>query len=214
MQLVEWTSLKAGVSVAFTSRFEQENAEKLQKITQWGDIAWKDFNKSFYNCSNLDVNATDTPDLTDVNSAAMMFERATKLKGNKYFNDWDVSSVTDMYAVFADATIFNQPLNNWNVSSVDNMRYMFYEAKAFNQPLNNWNVSSVTKMSYVFLNTKAFNQPLYSWNVSNVTNMRRMFKEAKAFKNQDLSSWNVGNVDKHTDFMKDSGGGNTEPNWN
>ena len=43
--------------------------------------------------------------------------------------------------------------------------------------------------------------------------MGSMFEEASAFTNQDLSSWNVGNVSSHTDFMKDSGGSNTEPNW-
>ena len=39
---------------------EESNAKKLQKITQWGDIAWSSFDSAFRNCSNLDVNATDT----------------------------------------------------------------------------------------------------------------------------------------------------------
>jgi len=46
--------------------------------------------------------------------------------------------------------------------------------------------------------------------------MKYMFNGAKAFTNQDLSSWDVNNVpsDKHNDFVKGTGGGNTEPNWN
>jgi surface protein len=174
----------------FLGNFGYQGREyDLQLVTQWGDIAWKDFSKSFRFCSNVDINATDTPDLTNVNSTVEMFRLARKLIGNEYFNDWDVSSVT-------------------------NMRYMFCDAKAFNQPLNNWNVSNVTDMYGLF--SDAFNQPLNKWDVSKVTNMSYMFNEAKAFTNQDLSSWNVGNVpsNKHNYFMDGSGGGNTEPNWN
>jgi hypothetical protein len=45
--------------------------------------------------------------------------------------------------------------------------------------------------------------------------MNWMFNEARDFTNQDLGSWNVDNVasDEHKYFMKNSGGGNTEPNW-
>ena len=35
---------------------------------------------------------------------------------------------------------FNQPLNDWDVSNVTNMRAMFYHATNFNQPLNDWDV--------------------------------------------------------------------------
>jgi surface protein len=191
------------------------SSEKLQTITQWGDIAWSSFYKAFASCSNLDVNATDTPALSDVHSMSGMFSSASNLKGNKYFNDWDVSSVTDMSSMFSDAEAFNQPLNNWNVSKVINMDLMFDNAKAFNQALNNWNVSSVNNMDLMFSRAKVFNQPLNNWDVSSVTSMSYMFWKASAFTDQDLSSWSVDNVvsNKHTKFMTDSGGENTEPNW-
>ena len=56
-------------------------------------------------------------------------------------NNWDVSNVTDMRAMFAGARSFNQPLNKWNVSKVTRMSYMFEDAESFNQPLNKWDVS-------------------------------------------------------------------------
>ena len=36
-------------------------------------------------------------------------------------SNWDVSKVTNMNAMFQNATSFNQPLNNWNVSKVTSM---------------------------------------------------------------------------------------------
>ena len=42
--------------------------------------------------------------------------------------------------MFFNASSFNQSLNNWNVSKVTNMEAMFRDAISFNQPLENWNV--------------------------------------------------------------------------
>ena len=77
-------------------------------------------------------------------------------------NNWDVSKVTNMNAMFQNATSFNQPLNNWNVSKVTNMHNMFWRAYSFNQPLNKWNVSNVTDMSFMFGLCDSFNQPLHA----------------------------------------------------
>ena len=75
---------------------------------------------------------------------------------------WDVSNVTNMAWMFAEATSFNQPLNNWNVSNVLDMSQMFASARSFNQPLNKWNVSKVTNMYKMFWNADSFNQQLHA----------------------------------------------------
>jgi surface protein len=192
---------------------EKANAKKLQRITQWGDMAWSSFHNAFAKCSNLNVNATDIPNLTNVHSTKGMFSEAKNLKGNKYFNDWDVSSVTDMSYMFYETEAFNQPLNNWNVSSVTGMSQIFYRAKAFNQPLSKWNVSSVTDMSLMFYLAKVFNQPLNNWNISNVTNMSAMFFRAKAF-NQPLNNWDVSSVtNMHGMFYEAEAFNQTLNNW-
>ena len=46
-------------------------------------------------------------------------------------SNWDVSKVTNMNAMFQNATSFNQPLNKWNVSKVTNMGEMFRGAISF-----------------------------------------------------------------------------------
>ena len=50
-----------------------------------------------------------------------------------------------MFAMFAHAEKFNQPLENWDVSKVTDMFGMFNSAVQFNQPLGDWNVSQVTE---------------------------------------------------------------------
>ena len=135
---------------------------------------------------------------------------------NQDISSWDVSNVTDMYAMFSQAFGFDQDISSWDVSNVTNMRVMFYEcglfnkeigswdvrnvsdmgsmfrgAHRFNQDISSWDVSSVTDMSYMFIDSQ-FNQDINSWNVSNVTDMGYMFRNALF--NQDISSWNVSTV--------------------
>ena len=83
-----------------------------------------------------------------------------------------------MVGIFWDATSFNQPLNGWDVSSVTNTFAMFRGADTFNQPLDIWNIYSVANMNGMSFNAISFNQPLESWDVSSVTNMTGMFTNA------------------------------------
>ncbi len=94
---------------------------------------------------------------------------------------------------------FNQDLNSWNVSSVTNMWAVFLGCKNFNQPLNNWNISSANKTENMFHSTEKFNQDISEWDMSNVTDMGGMFYYATAF-NQDISGWDVSKVTDYVDY--------------
>ncbi|WGK70443.1 BspA family leucine-rich repeat surface protein [Candidatus Haliotispira prima] len=59
---------------------------------------------------------------------------------NQAIEDWDVSNVTDMTAMFSGALIFNQAIRDWDVSNVTGMTRMFYGAKAFDQDISGWAV--------------------------------------------------------------------------
>ncbi len=109
-----------------------------------------------------------------------------------YFNDWDVSNITDMSHLFMGIKEFNEPLDQWDVSNVTNMVFMFGSCRLFNRPLNSWNVRNVTDMTNMFWYCRSFNQPLNSWDVRNVTDMAGMFFECKNF-NQPLNSWVIDN---------------------
>ncbi|MEO1030190.1 MAG: BspA family leucine-rich repeat surface protein [Bacteroidota bacterium] len=170
-------------------------ADRLKIITikQWGAISWASMQGAFFGCENLDVTATDVPDLSNVTRLTQMFSSCQALQGTTAFNSWNVSSITDMRSTFAGARLFNQPLNSWNVSNVTQMFGMFDGAESFNQPLSNWNVSNVEQMAFMFNGAKDFNQSLNNWVVTSVADMTALFDGAEDF-NQPLNSWDVSGV--------------------
>ena len=120
---------------------------------------------------------------------------------NEDISNWDTSNVKNMTEMFANASLFNQPLtrngNKWDTSKVNMMHGMFANATSFNQDISSWNTSNVISMATMFYRASSFNQPLNTnganWNVSRVTTMVMMFSRAAVF-NQPLSHWNVSYV--------------------
>ena len=191
----------------YGSESSNSDHQKLVSVEQWGDIAWTSMENAFNGCSNLVINATDEPDLSNVTSMNKMFYDASSL--NQDINAWDVSSINDMSDMFAGASAFNQNLSNWDVSNVTNMSRMFAGATSFNQDISSWNVGSVTGFSTIsgmyqmFSGASSFNQDIGSWDVSNVKVMSSMFGGAEAF-NQDLGDWDVGKVTSMSDMFKNA----------
>lgn len=190
---------------------------KIVGLVQWGDVVWSTMKYAFSETSNLEIIATDIPNLSNVTSMKGIFfnswvgsipnlnnwdvSKVTDMSEmfffniffNEYINDWDVSTVEDMSNMFTGAYTFNQPIGNWDTGQVTNMNGMFSEAKNFNQPIGNWNVSSVTNMNNMFAWASNFNQPIGDWDVSNVTTMGAMFARAYKF-NQPIGDWDVSKV--------------------
>ncbi len=192
--------------------------EKILSIEQWGDGAWSNMFYAFFGTTNLVINATDVPDVSNVTDMHSMFRNSgigspdfsgwdtsnvtrmaymflDAVNFNGDITTWDTSSVTNMIGMFLRAPVFNQAIGGWDVSSVTNMQQMFQQATAFNQDLGPWGnkTGSVTTMLNMFYLATSFNQNIDSWDVSSVTTMRNMFLRASSF-NQDLNSWDVSNV--------------------
>ena len=181
--------------------YNASDRSKITQITQWGNIKWKSFDNAFVYCENMDVTATDAPDLSMVTSMRQMFYLCISLVGNSSFNTWDTSTITDMYYMFGDDNLFNQPLGNWDTSNVTDMSYMF-DYTGFNQPLSEWNTANVTTMEHMFHDSENFNQDLQNWNTANVTNMNEMFHNT-AF-NQDIGRWNLSSLTTATGMFLNS----------
>lgn len=165
--------------------------EKILSVEQWGNIEWTSMETAFAGCTNLNVNATDAPDLSQATSLEEMFAAASSLTSD--LSHWDVSNITNMSRLFSGATSFNSDLASWNVSNVTDMSFMFENATIFNQDIGSWDVSQVMEIHGIFLSAVAFNQDITGWNLSQVTNMFSMFRDASTF-NQDISVWDVSNV--------------------
>ncbi|PSK91573.1 BspA family leucine-rich repeat surface protein [Taibaiella chishuiensis] len=180
-------------SGTFTTFKQTEDKLKLIAVTQWGSTAWSGFYQAFRSCANLNVTATDSPNLSQATTLSQMFTFCANLVGNSTFNTWQTGTITDMSGMFWGAILFNQSLNNWNTGNVTSMFNMFENATSFNGSIGSWNTSSVTNMANMFRSAINFNQPIGSWTTSSVTNMEYMFRQATAF-NQPINNWNVGSV--------------------
>lgn len=187
-------------------------ARKLLTIEQWGDNPWTSMERAFNGCSNLQLVATDVPNLAGVKSMERMFHGAVIL--NADLSKWDVSTIENMEGAFFNAQVFNGNVTTWDVSNVTNMNSMFSNARAFDQGIGAWNVAKVTDMSAMFANAKAFNQDISKWDVSKVTDLTNMFRGASVF-NQPIGAWDVSNVTSMAALFEDADAFNQSlSNWN
>jgi len=184
---------------------------KITDIKQWGTIVWSSFNGAFRGCSNMLTTANDVPNLSSVTDMFFMFLNASS--ANPDTSNWDVSSVTDMRYMFYSASSANPDTSNWDVSNVTNMLYMFRKASSANPDTTNWNVSSVTNMYAMFQGASSANPDVSNWDVSSVTNMYAMFQDASSA-NPDTSNWDVSSVTNMDRMFNSASSANPDTsNW-
>jgi surface protein len=139
-----------GISFAGTAA----DRNKLIDVKSWGTIQWKTMAGAFKGAKNLNISATNAPDLSKVTTMEQMFMDATSF--NSDISHWDVSNVTAMNGLFRGASSFNQDISDWDVSKVTNMNNMFNGASSFSQNIREWCVSKITTAPSGF----ATNSPL------------------------------------------------------
>ncbi len=124
---------------------------KLLEVQNWGNIVWgPDFRNAFFGCSNMNITATDSPDLSNItNLFSAVFYNCSSL--NADLGNWDVSNINGMASLFFGATIYQgQGLENWDVSNVTNMSSMF-RLTNFDNNIGNWQLNSgLTTMDSIF----------------------------------------------------------------
>lgn len=129
--------------------FGQSNWNRLQllEIMGWGGQKWKSLKNAFTNCYQLDMTATEAPDLSEMDqeepefALKETFRNCLLLQGNASFNDWNVEKIQGF-----DGTFRNTPLEialgNWN----------FPQGNAFNHFLDGTN-----------LDREAYDSTLIGW---------------------------------------------------
>lgn len=193
--LIPGNDYRIEISGDFPSIFfnATNEAVKIKEIQQWGTIAWASMDSAFAGCVEMDITATDTPDLSNVTSLNRMFLGCAIMRGETANWNWDTSNVTIMSSMFDTAIEFDQAIGSWDTSNVTTMREMFFSADFFNQDIGGWNTGQVQDMQGMFGFTFNFNQDIGNWDTSNVENMNGLFFGAFDF-NQDIGSWDTSSV--------------------
>ena len=214
---------------------------KLLEIKKWGNVRWQNMTSAFAGCENLEVTATDIPDLSVSNDISVMFYNCGSLVGNTANWNWETSTIITMASAFSYASSFNGNIGSWNTSNVLSMGQMFMNALdfnqdisswdvsnvmdmqslfrcftgfgSFNQDISSWNIGNVTNISYMFFGQSSFNQPIGSWNTSEVTNMEGVFWVASSF-NQPIGTWNTSKVTSMRGIFASSSFNQDISSWN
>jgi surface protein len=161
------------------------NAQKIISVTDLGDMGWKNLERAFCGCNNLQSLSGGVT--SNVTNMSRMFHGAfvSELDVSK----WDTSKVTNMSGMF-DGMGAQLDVSKWNTSSVTDMSFMFSNSSS-NPDLSRWDTSQVTTMASMFIASN-FTADISGWNTRKVTTMNQMFY-LSVF-NPDMSDWDFTNI--------------------
>jgi hypothetical protein len=119
---------------------------KILNIQNFGPLRFTGSSTQFWGCSNMDITATDTFDISGITGTGTQnfFLNCSSLVWNSSVNSANVSGVNRYIDFFRDCSLFNQPLDNWVSSGVDNISGMLRSCTSYAQNLGNWDVSEIT----------------------------------------------------------------------
>ena len=152
------------------------NADRLLKVTNFGEIRLTSLAGAFQNAVNL-TQITALPSVNSkVTNISYMFKGATSFN-DPYIIYWGTLGITTFESTFENATSFNQDISSWSskTANVTNMNSTFKGAISFNQSINTWHMTNVSTMISMFDGATAFNQDLSDWNITSAQYMANMF---------------------------------------
>ncbi|WP_432412021.1 BspA family leucine-rich repeat surface protein [Rasiella sp. SM2506] len=96
--------------------------DKIISVEAWGTNAWTSMANAFDGCSNLNITATDVPDLSLVTNMISMFKNATSF--NALIGGWNITNVQNMEQFFNGVTLseenYEHILMGWSAQTVQN----------------------------------------------------------------------------------------------
>lgn len=131
---------------------QYEDGYKILEIMQWGGtssaITSYSWREAFSFCYNLDITASDRPNIPESADFRWMFYGCSSLVNlNGSLNTWVFQSVygpiTNAQSMFQNCSLLNTPLNNWDVCNFSDMSFMFDGATNFNQNISTWKVPNI-----------------------------------------------------------------------
>jgi len=168
--------------------------EKLLDIKAWGGMQWTSMESAFHNCSNMQLTATDIPDLTGVTDTSNMFMKCIGMTAVDV-SYWNVSNVTDMTQLFRGCRNVTQitGLQTWDMRNVSKMSGMFFYCLQLQSvDVTGWQLLGGPSLSSLFYRCYNLTEIIgyETWDVSQVTSLQYTFERvAKA--SLDFSNWNT-----------------------
>jgi hypothetical protein len=173
---------------------------KILSIEQWGNNAWTTFSSAFHGCSNLVVNATDTPYTNNVTSMSSAFRACTSITSINLYNCNFASCTAWSTAVSAGAFSGCSNLVSVNFSGVTmrtsgtyDMQSLFLSCSSLTT-ITGWsslNLSKCTNLQSSFQScTSLTSFDMSGMNLSSCTTILAMFKDSTS-----INSVNMSNVD-------------------
>ena len=213
---------------------QDELIEIKQWGTQiWKSLASCFDGANFMNCTATDIPVFDVIELNLRSGFTSMFRRTIGFGGpfvanpsfaswnvsgieefdnmfrstsfNQDISSWDMSSATDIGAMFAFCPSFNQDISGWNVSNVTSFSTLFRQATSFNQNLDSWDVSSGNLFISTFQGSNVTLSTLSSWDMTSATNVSKMYQSALHI-HSGISSWDMSNITSISSMFNSSTG--------
>ncbi|MGC4231966.1 MAG: BspA family leucine-rich repeat surface protein [Niabella sp.] len=144
-------------------------AGNLGDVVQWGSVPWTSMKNAFQSCSNLNITATDKPDLSRVKDMSGMFDRCSSLTAPPSIESWDVSGVTNMEYMFFQAPLFNSNLGAWDLKALTNATAMFSNSglscENYSRTLKAWaeNPNTAGNVDFTFQRETVYTNTAVSW---------------------------------------------------
>lgn len=192
-----------GIHGSFDAILFNNNSDKnkILSVDQWGTGRWKSMNSAFQGAVNLQVLASDTPDLSVVTDLESMFDGATL--ADPETSSWNTSSVTNMKFMFYQAVSANPDTSGWDTSNVENMRGMFFLATAANPDVSDWNTAQLVDFGGMFFGATLARPDVSNWDTGAAEDMSFMFYGATSA-DPDVSTWNTAQVMKMAGMFYDA----------
>jgi len=163
---------------------------KILDVSNWGgfDIT---SDRAFQNCNNLDVTATDTPNLSASNSTRATF-KACNLT-NVYFSTWDFSLCTNFYQFLMNTTSFSGNVEGIIHSGVTQANAAFNNTPLGSPDLSTWDVSANTFWGDALRNCSlGALTDVSGWTPQG--NMGSAFLNNPDFEGLGLDTWTIGGI--------------------
>ena len=174
------------------------------EIETWDTSQVRDMSYLFCDTHSLTSLAIEHWDTSAVENMSWMFGMTALSQLN--LNQWDISQVQDLSAMFYGAShLTNLEISKWDTSAVRDMSHLFQATTRLKTiQVKDWETSNVQSMAYLFAHSGVETLDIGSWDVSNVETLQGAFSNLSALTTLNLNQWQTTHLKNLTETFRDS----------